>query len=140
MKWITCPGCDRLRLVHPSARACSGACRTRLWRRRRRGAINRRLEACAWCDAPLLYLPQDRLPAVRRYCDSRCARRAWLAARARQKMTRSKALEVAIGRLRRSRQPTVLAAALVLADLVEDMRQVGAASASDGAEVISPAA
>lgn len=55
-------------------------------------------------------------------------------------MTRSKALEVAIGRLRRSRQPTVLAAALVLADLVEDMRQVGAASASDGAEVISPAA
>lgn len=66
-------------------------------------------------------MPQDRLPAVRRYCHDKCARQAWLVARARKLMTGLKALDIAIRRLRRSRMPTVLAAVSSLADLRRDL-------------------
>ncbi len=62
-------------------------------------------------------MPQDRLPAVRRYCHDKCARQAWLVARARKSMSSIKALDIAIRRLRKSRMPTVLAAGSALADL-----------------------
>ena len=54
---------------------------------------------------------------MRRYCDGRCARLAWLTARARQRTSSIKALDVAVFRLRKSRMPSVLAAASVLVDL-----------------------
>ena len=94
VKWILCPGCDEYRLVHPRARSCSARCRTRLWRRTH-GRPVERLAFCAWCQAPLLYLPQDRLPSRRRYCHARCARKAWLVARARRNLTGVAALETA---------------------------------------------
>ena len=59
-------------------------------------------------------MPQDRLPPVRRYCHDKCARQAWLVARARKSMNSIKALDIAIRRLR---MPTVLAAGSALADL-----------------------
>jgi len=82
---------------------------------------NRRARFCAWCNSPLIYMPQDRLPAFRRYCDDTCARQAWLLARARQLMTGIKALDVAVRLLRRSRKPTVQAAGFTLADLRRDL-------------------
>ncbi len=82
---------------------------------------NGRRAFCAWCDSPLLYMPQDRLPAVRRYCHDKCARQAWLVARARKSMNCIKALDIAIRRLRKSRMPTVLAAGSSLADLLHDL-------------------
>ncbi len=66
-------------------------------------------------------MPQDRLPSARRYCDDKCARQAWLVARALRLMTTVKALEIAIRRLRKSHMPTVLAAAFTLADLHHDL-------------------
>ena len=118
MKWITCLGCDEQRLVHRRASFCSAKCRNRVWRRRHGIAVgNGRQAFCAWCDSPLLYMPQDRLPAVRRYCHDKCARQAWLVARARKSMNSIKALDIAISRLRKSRMPTVLAAGSALADL-----------------------
>ena len=66
-------------------------------------------------------MPQDRLPAVRRYCDVKCARQAWLVARARKSMNSIKALDIAIRRLRKSRMPTVLTAGSSLADLLHDL-------------------
>ena len=116
MKWIVCPGCDKARVVHPSARTCSAKCRNRVWRRAH-GAVPRRLESCAWCGAPLLYLPQDRLPAFRSYCHRRCARQAWLVERAKRSMTCDRAVTIAIRALRRSRCPHHLAAAAALSEL-----------------------
>jgi hypothetical protein len=66
-------------------------------------------------------MPQDRLPPVRRYCHDKCARQAWLVARARNSMNSIKALDIAIRRLRKSRMPTVLAAGSSLADLLHDL-------------------
>ena len=66
-------------------------------------------------------MPQDRLPSARRYCDDKCARQAWLVARALRLMTTVKALEIAVRRLRKSHMPTVLAAAFTLADLHHDL-------------------
>ena len=82
---------------------------------------NRRARFCSWCNSPINYMPQDRLPAFRRYCDDICARRAWLLARARHLMTGLKALDVAVRLLRRSRKPTVQAAGFALADLRRDL-------------------
>jgi hypothetical protein len=62
-------------------------------------------------------MPQDRLPPVRRYCDDRCARKAWLVARAQRSITSVGALEVAIRRLRKSRYPRLVAAASALVEL-----------------------
>jgi hypothetical protein len=122
MKWITCLGCDEQRLVHHRASFCSTKCRNRVWRRRHGIAVgNGRRAFCAWCDSPLLYMPQDRLPAVRRYCHDKCARQAWLVARARKSMNSIKALDIAIRRLRKRRMPTVLAAGSSLADLLHDL-------------------
>ena len=120
MKWILCAGCDEYRLVDPRGRTCSGRCRTRLWRRAH-GACVERLAFCAWCQAPLLYLPQDRPPSRRRYCHGRCARKAWLVRRARRNLTSAAALETAIRKLRRSRYPRHLAAAQALAALQQEM-------------------
>jgi hypothetical protein len=69
----------------------------------------------------LLYLRQDRLPSRRRYCHGRCARKAWLVARARRNLTSVAALEVAIRKLRRSRYPRHLAAAQALAALQQEV-------------------
>jgi hypothetical protein len=80
-----------------------------------------RLQLCAWCGSPLLYMAQDRLPSVRSYCDDRCARTAWLATRARMRMDSLKALDIAIQKLRRSAKPTEYAAAVVLTTLRLDM-------------------
>ena len=66
-------------------------------------------------------MPQDRLPNARRYCDDKCARQARLVTRARTLMTATKAMDIAIRRLRKSRMPTVLAAAFTLADLHQDL-------------------
>jgi hypothetical protein len=115
-----CAGCDEQKLVHARASFCSANCRNRVWRQRH-GAGNRRREFCAWCNSPLLYMPQDRLPAVRRYCDDTCARHAWLVARARQRMTAIKPLDVAVHRLRKSLMPTVLAAAFTLVELRREL-------------------
>jgi hypothetical protein len=117
MKWIICSGCEDWKLVPRSARFCSVRCRNRVWRRKHGAEPGRRLQFCAWCNAPLLYMPQDRLPAVRRYCTDRCARKAWLAARAQTSMTSVGALEIAIHRLQKSRDPRVAAAASVLTEL-----------------------
>jgi hypothetical protein len=129
VKWILCAGCDEYRLVDPRGRTCSGRCRTRLWRRAH-GACVERLAFCAWCQAPLLYLPQDRLPSRRRYCHGRCARKAWLVARARRDLTGVAALEIAIRKLRRSRYPRHLAAAHALTALRQELmdRPTGSSS------------
>src|SRR5262252_2401871 len=66
-------------------------------------------------------MPQDGLPPVRPYCHSGCAHRAWLVARAERSMTSVRALEVGIRRLRRSRYPTLLAAARTLAELYREV-------------------
>jgi hypothetical protein len=129
VKWILCAGCDEYRLVDARARTCSGKCRTRLWRRAH-GASVERLAFCAWCQAPLLYLPQDRLPSRRRYCHGRCARKAWLVARARRDLTSAAALEIAIRKLRRSRYPRHLAAAHALTALRRELMDRPAGSSS----------
>jgi hypothetical protein len=122
MKWITCSGCDERKVVPHAASFCSPKCRNRVWRRRRGiAAANRCRAFCACCDSPLVYMPQDRLPAARSYCDNRCARQAWLTARARALMTSIKALDIATRRLRKSRKPTILAAAFALADLRQEL-------------------
>ena len=120
MKWILCAGCDEYRLVAAQARSCSPRCRNRLWRRAH-GVSVKRLPYCAWCQAPLLYLPEDRLPSRRRYCDQRCARKAWLVARARRDLTSIAALQIAIRTLRRSHSPHHLAAAHALSGLQREM-------------------
>jgi hypothetical protein len=122
VKWIVCPGCDAGQVVQDLARSCSPKCRNRVWRRRH-GVGGRREAFCAWCRAPLIYLPQDKLPGVRRYCDHGCARQAWLFQRAKERTTVSKALEIAIRRLQNSRMPIVLAAAVVLAQLRDDVNE-----------------
>jgi len=129
MKWILCAGCGEHKLMSRNARCCSARCRNRVWRRAR-GAGCGRLQFCAWCGSPLLYLPQDRLPAVRRFCHGGCARKAWLVERAERSMTCAGALEVAIRSLRRSRYPRVLAAAVVLAELHREL--IGRAQSSNG--------
>lgn len=122
MKWIVCPGCSTGKVVHDCALACSPKCRNRVWRRKH-GTDGRRAEFCAWCRAPIIYLPQDKLPGVRRYCDHGCARRAWLFQRAKDRTTLTKALDIAIRRLESSRMPTELAAAAVLAQLRNDVKE-----------------
>ena len=117
MKWIVCAGCGDQKLVRRSARVCSVRCRNRVWRRARGADTGRRLQFCAWCNAPLLYMPQDRLPAFRRYCDATCARKAWLVRRAQRSMSSISALEIAIRRLRKSRYPRLIAAASALAEV-----------------------
>jgi hypothetical protein len=116
MKWIICPGCAEWKLLSRHARSCSGRCRNRVWRWAH-GAAPTRLESCAWCGAPLLYMPQDRLPGCRLYCDTRCARQAWLLRRAARSMSSLRAIEIAIRKLRKSRQPRHLAAVTALAEL-----------------------
>ena len=116
MKWIICPGCDQWKLLSRRARSCSGRCRNRVWRWAH-GAAPKRLESCAWCGAPLLYMPQDRLPGCRLSCDMRCARRAWLVRRAAQSMSSLRAVEIAIRKLRKSSYPRHLAAASALVEL-----------------------
>ena len=121
MKWITCLGCDEQSwyTIAPASAPRSAAIAS--------GVVDTVLQSetgggrCAWCDSPLLYMPQDRLPAVRRYCHDKCARQAWLVARARKSMNSIKALDIAIRRLRKSRMPTVLAAGSSLADLLHDL-------------------
>jgi len=93
-----------------------GRCRNRVWRWAH-GAVPKRLESCAWCGAPLLYMPQDRLPGCRLYCDTRCARQAWLLRRAARSMSSLRAVEIAIRKLRKSRYPRHLAAASALVEL-----------------------
>jgi hypothetical protein len=68
-----------------------------------------------------LYIPQDKLPNSQLYCDESCQRQAWLVARVRRLMTDIKALEIAIRRLRKSRMPSVHAAASVLGDLRQEL-------------------
>lgn len=120
MKWILCPGCDRWRLVAQCARACSVRCRNRLWRRAH-GVTPKRLDNCAWCGAPLLYMPQDRLPGCRRYCHAGCARQARLLRRVERSMTTARAIEIAIGRLQKSRHPRHRAAAATLVELQREL-------------------
>ena len=120
VKWILCAGCDQYQLVDSRARSCSARCRTRIWRRAHGGSVER-LPFCAWCHAPLLYLRQDRLPSRRRYCDQRCARKAWLVARARRALTSVAALDIAIRKLRRSRYPRHVAAAHALTALQREI-------------------
>jgi hypothetical protein len=122
VKWIVCPGCDKGRVVADSASSCSTRCRNRVWRRRH-GVVGRRAEQCGWCGSRLIYLPQDRLPGVREYCDDRCASQARLFARARECMTLLKALNSAVRRLQNSRTPSVRAAALVLAHLRDKLTE-----------------
>ena len=116
MKWILCPGCDEWKLLSRHARSCSCRCRNRVWRRAH-GVIPKRLENCAWCGTPLLYMPQDRLLGCRRYCHAGCARQARLLRRAARSMTNARALEVAIARLQKSRYPRHRAAAAALVEL-----------------------
>src|SRR5215204_3919829 len=120
MKWILCPGCDEWKLLSRHALSCSCRCRNRVWRRAH-GVIPKRLENCAWCGAPLLYMPQDRLPGCRRYCHTGCAHQARPARRAERSMTTARALEIAIRRLRKSRQPRHRAAAAVLVGLQREL-------------------
>src|SRR5207245_10739808 len=120
MKWITCPACDEQKVVQDSARSCSPRCRNRVWRRRH-GLSDGRSASCAWCNSPLLYMPQEKFPGVRRCCDRRCARRAWLFARARRMLATTRAVEIAFRRLRKSRTPSVRAAAFTLADLHREL-------------------
>lgn len=120
MKSITCPGCEKAKEVPDSALACSPKCRNRVWRRRH-GVGGQRASVCGWCGAVLLYLPQDRLPGIRKYCDDRCARDAWRFARAKERMTLVKALNIAARRLCSGRVPSVLAAGLALAQLRDQL-------------------
>jgi hypothetical protein len=120
MKWIICPGCDQWKLLSHRARSCSCRCRNRVWRRAH-GVIPKRLANCAWCGAPLLYMPQDRLPGCRRYCHAGCAHQARLARRAERSMTNARAIEIAIGRLRKSRYPRLRAAAAALEELQREL-------------------
>jgi hypothetical protein len=138
MKWIACPGCGDYKRVRSSARSCSNRCRNRIWRQTH-GRSGNRLEFCAWCKAPLLYMPQDRLPGVRRFCDDSCARKAWLAARIQKQLTCVGALEVAIRRLQRSRYPRYLVAAERLLDLKRDLltQEDGRVSNPEGGRVLT---
>lgn len=120
MKWIACPGCGDYKRVRSSARTCSNRCRNRIWRQAH-GRSGHRLEFCLWCKTPLLYMPQDRLPGVRRFCDSTCARKAWLLPRAERQLTCVAALDIAIRRLQRTRYPRHLAAVERLVDLKRDL-------------------
>ena len=122
MKWIVCPGCDKGHVVADSASSCSTRCRNRVWRRRH-GVIGRRAKVCGWCGSPLIYLPQDRLPGVREYCDDRCANQARLFARAMGRMSVIHALNTAVRRLQSSRSPTVAAARVTLARLRDELRE-----------------
>ena len=126
MKWIVCPGCSTRTFVHDSALSCSHKCRNRVWRRRH-GINGQRAAFCAWCQAPLLYMPQDRLPGTRQFCDHQCARRAWSYERAKKRTTLTKALEIAVRRLECSRTPRIRAAAVVLAQLGDELTQGGEA-------------
>ena len=123
VKWIVCPGCNTGKEVQDSALSCSPKCRNRVWRRRH-GVAGRREAFCAWCRAPLIYLPQDKLPGVRLYCDDECSRRASLFDRAKQHTTVTKALDIAVRRLQCSRTPRILAAAVVLAQFRNELREV----------------
>ena len=138
MKWIACPGCGDYKRVRCSARSCSNRCRNRIWRQTH-GRSGHRLEFCAWCKTPLLYMPQDRLPGVRRFCDASCARKAWLAARAEKQLTCVGALEIAIRRLQRSRYPRHLVAAERLLDLKRDLvtREEAAVSTSEAGRALT---
>ena len=84
---------------------------------------SRREVICGWCKATLIYMPQDKLPAVRQYCDHRCARRAWLFERAKGRIAVTKALDIAVRRLQNSCMPTVLAAAFVLSQLRDELTE-----------------
>jgi hypothetical protein len=61
---------------------------------------------------------------MRRYCDHACARRAWLFERAKQRTTVTKALEIAVRNLQTSRMPSMLAAAVVLARLRDEVAEL----------------
>jgi hypothetical protein len=121
MKWILCTGCRQWKVVDHRAVYCSHRCRSRAWRRRRGFPTGDRREFCVWCGHPLVYLPQDRLPAKRLHCDSMCARKSRLMARGRNSMSRTRALEVAIGRLQKGRMPSMRAAAAILVDLRNEL-------------------
>ena len=60
---------------------------------------------------------------MRRYCDHACARQAWLFERAKQRTTVPKALEIAVRKLQTSRMPSMLAAAVVLAGLRDEVAE-----------------
>jgi hypothetical protein len=120
MKWVICPGCDKWKLLSRRARSCSCRCRNRVWRRAH-GVMPRRLENCAWCGAPLLYMPQDRLPGCRRYCHAGSAHQARLVRRAQRSMTNARAIQMAIERLHKSRQPRHRAAAAALVELQREL-------------------
>jgi hypothetical protein len=60
---------------------------------------------------------------MRQLFDHRCARQAWAFERAKQRTTVTKALEIAVRRLQTSRMPTVLAAALALARLRDELTE-----------------
>ena len=122
VKWIMCPGCETGKMVQDSARSCSPKCRNRVWRKHH-GIVGRRAAICAWCGSPLVYLPQDRLPGMRRYCDDRCAKRARLFARAKERTTVARALNIAVRRLQGSRTPTIVAAAAVLAQFRDELTE-----------------
>jgi hypothetical protein len=66
-------------------------------------------------------MPQDRLPGIRQYCDDRCATKARLFTKARERMTVVKALSTAVRRLSNSRMPVVVAATAVLAELRDQL-------------------
>jgi hypothetical protein len=122
VKWIVCPGCDTGKVVHDCAITCSPKCRNRVWRRRH-GVGGRREKACGWCGAELIYLPQDKLPGIRQFCDHRCARQAWVFERAKQRTTVTRALDIAVRKLQGSRMPRMLAAAVVLAQLRDELAE-----------------
>lgn len=138
MKWILCAGCHEYRVVASRARSWSAMCRNRLWRSTH-GRTGLRLQFCAWCNTPLVYMPQDRLPGTRRYCHSGCARKAWLVARAQRRMSSIAALELAVQRLRKSRYPRHLAAARVLEELHRELvdRQDAASIAAERGELLA---
>lgn len=138
MKWIACPGCGDYKRVRSCARSCSNRCRNRIWRQTH-GRKGHRLEFCAWCKTPLLYMPQDRLPGVRRFCDHSCARKARLAGRIQKQLTCVGALEIAIRRLQTSRYPRHLVAAETLLELKRDLvtREEAAVSVSETGRVLT---
>ena len=61
------------------------------------------------------------MPAIRRYCDTRCARLAWLRARAYKAMTVARALDITTRRLGRNRMPAVAAACDMLVALRDEL-------------------
>jgi len=69
----------------------------------------------------LLYMPQDRLPGCRHYCDAGCAQQARRVRRAERSMTNARALEIAIDRLQASRQSRHRAAAAALVELQREL-------------------